>query len=474
MKIKIEMKANAMMKSKKKTNVRKRVASIGGLLVALIIPMLACSERPPKNIILMISDGCGYNHFDAASLFEKGQPGTQVYESFPVQLAVCTASLSTPGYDAEKIWSDFDAVREKPTDSAASATAFATGHHTLNGRLAVDADGNPLLTILEHAETLNKSTGLVTTVPFCHATPAGFASHVDARGDYGQIAQQMLQTGAVDVLMGAGHPDYGSAGEKLQQPNPVHFGDAVLWEAVKAGQAGGDSDGDGAADAWTMIDSLADWQSLAEGPTPKRLFGLAPVATTLQQDRPGDTLVHPFGVELIKNVPSLRHMTRVALNVLDNNPNGFFMMIEGGAVDWASHSNQMGRLIEEQIDFNRAVEAVVAWIDSTSSWSETLLIITADHETGYLTGPGSGRATETGIEAKWNPLQNNGASVMPGHEWHSNSHTNSLVPLFAKGRGSETLRRKLVGEDPVRGPYVTNAGVGQALFELWKSKPAAD
>jgi alkaline phosphatase len=146
-------------------------------------------------------------------------------------------------------------------------------------------------------------------------------------------------------------------------------------EAVKAGQAGGDSDGDGAADAWTMIDSLADWQSLAEGPTPKRLFGLAPVATTLQQDRPGDTLVHPFGVELIKNVPSLRHMTRVALNVLDNNPNGFFMMIEGGAVDWASHSNQMGRLIEEQIDFNRAVEAVVAWIDSTSSWSETLLII---------------------------------------------------------------------------------------------------
>ncbi len=83
-------------------------------------------------------------------------------------------------------------------------------------------------------------------------------------------------------------------------------------------------------------------------------------------------------------------MTKAALNVLDDDPNGFFIMIEGGAVDWAAHANQSGRLIEEMNDFNKSIEAVIRWIDTNSNWNETLVIITADHETGHLTGPGSG------------------------------------------------------------------------------------
>ncbi len=83
-------------------------------------------------------------------------------------------------------------------------------------------------------------------------------------------------------------------------------------------------------------------------------------------------------------------------------------MVEGGAVDWAAHANQSGRVIEEEIDFNHSVEAVVEWVEKNSNWGETLVIVTGDHETGYLTGPGSDPA--------WMPLVNNGAGYLPGME----------------------------------------------------------
>jgi alkaline phosphatase len=128
---------------------------------------------------------------------------------------------------------------------------------------------------------------------------------------------------------------------------------------------------------------------MASGDTPLRVIGLPQVHETLQQKRRGDDLADPYVVNRTETVPTLAEMSQVALNVLDNNRDGFFLMIEGGAVDWAGHDNQSGRLIEEEIDFNRAVEAVAAWIEKNSSWDDTLLIVTADHETGYLNGPGS-------------------------------------------------------------------------------------
>ena len=97
----------------------------------------------------------------------------------------------------------------------------------------------------------------------------------------------------------------------------------------------------------------------------------------------------PFAAPLNRNVPTLATMSKAAINCLDNNPKGFYLMIEGGAVDWANHANQPDRMIEEQIDFVEAVEAVVAWIESHGGWDETLLILTADHECGLLWGPNS-------------------------------------------------------------------------------------
>ena len=125
------------------------------------------------------------------------------------------------------------------------------------------------------------------------------------------------------------------------------------------------------ADPWTLIERRTDFQQLAVGATPQRLLGIPQVAKTLQQGRSGDPHARPYAVPLLKTVPTLTVMTRAALNVLDNDPDGFFLMIEGGAVDWASHDNQSGRMLEEQLDFDRTVAAVVRWVENHSSWDET-------------------------------------------------------------------------------------------------------
>ena len=129
---------------------------------------------------------------------------------------------------------------------------------------------------------------------------------------------------------------------------------------------------------------------------------------------------------------------------------------QGRAGDWASHANQSGRMIEEQLDFENAVKTVIQWVRKKSSWRETLLVITSDHETGYLTGPGS--------DPTWEPIVNNGARNLPGMEWQSGSHTNSLVPLSARGRGVRRLQQYADQDDPVHGPYVDNTELSMVIF----------
>ena len=191
---------------------------------------------------------------------------------------------------------------------------------------------------------------------------------------------------------------------------------------------------------------------------------------TLQNRRVGDPKAEsPYTDPMIETVPSLETMARAALNVLDNDPDGFFVMIEGGAVDWSSHRNESSRMVEEMINFNRAIAAAVEWVETSSSWDETLLIITADHETGYLTGPGSGNVTQPDgtMEAVYNPLVNNGAGNMPGHDWNSGGHVNTLVPFYAKGAGSDLLLQYADDWDPNRGYYINNTEFAQLVFRLW-------
>jgi alkaline phosphatase len=432
----------------------------------------SCKRAPqPLNIILMITDGCGYNCFDFASFYHYGKTGSQVYESFPVQFPVSTYSASSTPYDPQKAWATFDFVLSDPTDSAASATAMATGVKTNDNTVGLDPHGKKLTSIVEIAEELGKKTGSVTSVTFCHATPASFIAHSESRYMYGDIARQIINKSPADVVMGCGHPYFDRSGRPVEEPDFRYVGDRETWEALLRGDIETDADSDGNSDPWTVIQTAEEFRSLIEGPAPSRVFGIAPIYRTLQQEREGDEQADPFDVPLLQTVPTLSEMALAALNVLDDDPDGFFLMIEGGAIDWACEDNQKGRLIEEQISFNQAVEAVVDWIETCSRWEDTLLIVTSDHETGYITGPGSGKETPGGDLTKtWKPLVNKGKGEVPGMEWHHDYHTNSLVPVYAKGYGSDRFAALADETDPVRGFYIDNTEIGLLMIELLKER----
>lgn len=427
--------------------------------VAYFAAASAQETEAPKNIIVMIADGWSYNHIVAARFYARGAEGEEVYESFH-HMAMATYSADGHGYDPAKPWKDSAYVNEGATDSAAAATAMSTGVLTRNGVIGLDPEGKPLRHIVDVAEARGKATGVVSSVPLAHATPAGFVAHNKSRNDYPGISAEMILESPLEVIMGAGHPYYDNDGKRLDpgamsDKRYVGVGGKDTWDQVQAGAAGADADGDGKPDPWVFIETRGQFQQLADGGTPDRVLGVPQVEKTLQQERAGDGKADPFEVPLTETVPTLEEMTQAALNVLDNDPDGFFVMIEGGAVDWASHDNQSGRVIEEMLDFNASVEAVVNWVEAHSSWDETLLVVTGDHECGYLTG-------RDGYD-----VENLGKGNVPGMKWNSGKHTNSLIPLYAKGPGATTLTGFVEGVDPRRGRYIHSSAIAKAAQSLW-------
>jgi alkaline phosphatase len=420
-----------------------------------------------KNVILMISDGCGYNHVQATDYYRGAEA---VFEGFPVRLGVTTYPYHSPGgplgYDPDLMWHDFDyCMTSLVTDSAAAATALASGVKTNNGAIGLDATGAPVVTVTERAEALGKATGVVTTVPWSHATPAAFVAHADDRDSYAEIARQMIQDSAVDVIMGAGNPDFDNDGLAAAN-DPLYVGGASLWAELKdldpTSPSVADANGDGRPDAWTLIQTKAQFEALTSSTvTPTRVCGTAQVYSTLQQARTGNPYAAPYAVPFDSTVPDLSTMVKAALNVLDDDPDGLFLMVEGGAVDWASHLDETGRMIEEEADFADAVDAVVQWVLTHGGWEETLLIVTADHETGMLWGPGSGTVNGASVFA---PVVDDGKSVVPGVSWHSVGHTNQLVPLYAIGVNSGTLSAGAKLSDPRRGSYLDNVDIADLIL----------
>lgn len=406
------------------------------LFVAVVFTMLICvasaQAGDAKNVILLISDGMGFGSLMAADYYTGEQA---VYETFTTKYMMSTYAVDG-SYDPTGAVGNFEYWKQNPTDSSAAATAMATGVKTYNGAINVDTSYNPLTTIVEVASGLGKATGVVTSVEFSHATPAGMVAHNVSRNDYAGIANEMIYNSDLDVIMGAGHPEWDN-GTQYSGASKYVGGDAT-YNDLSAGTATA-KDGQ----TWTYIESKADFEALATASdTPDKVLGLAMNNYTLQQGRPGDgSVVDP--TTMVDNVPTLETMTKGALNALDNNKDGFFLMVEGGAVDWANHANQPGREVEEQMDFNASVQAVVDWVAANSSWDETLVIVTADHECGYLWGPD---ADAPG--GMYNLVEDNGEGNMPGTEYFSGDHTNMLVPLFAMGAGSEMFASLVDGVDP--------------------------
>jgi alkaline phosphatase len=451
------------------------VVSVTAILATSVTGVSAKAEikkndaNLPKNIIVMIADGWGFNQVLSTNYYQG--INKQSYELFPVKAGMSHYEVEKSGgepviygYDPIAMWSDFNYTKQNATDSASSGTAIASGNKTYSGMIGWSINGEAVYLITELAEELGKSTGVVTSVQISHATPASFVAHNASRNNYSDIANEMILSSATDVIMGAGNPFFDNDGNELLSGNFRYIGGESTWEGLTAGTIGNDADGDGIIDYWSLIQDKTDFQNLMTGETPDRVIGIAQVATTLQQSRSGDGSADPLVVPFNDNVPTLAEMSVGALNVLDSNDNGFFLMIEGGAIDWAGHANQSGRSIEEMMDFNTAVESVIEYLKVNNLWDDTLLIVTGDHETGYLLGPDSGSTDDGPV---WNPIINNGAGSLPGMDWYSGDHTNQLIPFFATGKGHQLVKAYIDETDPVRGKYLDNTDIGKLMFDIW-------
>jgi alkaline phosphatase len=454
---------------------------------------------PAKYLIILIGDGMGDNQRLAADLYSGNAPE---YESWS-QHWVSTYP-SGGSYDPDQAWADFSYVLENPTDSAAAATALFTGEKTGNIRIDVSEDGNTRLTsIADQARTLDKAIGAVTSVYISHATPGAWLAHNDSRANGYAIADEELwgnpnTTGIAsssyyggshgpslppaEVVIGAGHPGW-NGGQYVNSAMRNKL-------ATESGSPG----------AFTFIERLAGHPdggarllAAAEDPDVLRLAGLFGGSGGNLEYRQAN------GAGASLENPTLAEMTQSALTVLSRDSDGFVLMIEGGAIDWGAHANDMDHMIGEVLGFNAAVQTVIDWVDdpgTESTWENTLVIVTADHETGYLTqAPGIfpdhplGEITTatlalektnqvTGQRASWQDTNLN--NLIDTQEtvywaWNTGGHSNSLVPLFAKGAGAELFAGKThpSDPDPVRGAFLDNTDIFSVMDSASVSDPCS-
>jgi len=311
----------------------------------------SCLAAPIRNVILCIGDGMGPGQVAAAHCFA----GTNlVFEAFPFRS--CMTTFSSGG---------------DVTDSAAAATALSAGFKVYNGVvcLAIPGEGGELETMLEAFKKRDKSTGLVTTSFLTDATPAGFGAHAYNRyTDERVIAYDYFWRTRPNVLFGGG--GYSLDADEAWAAGYLVATDAASLEALR-----------GARD-----EHIAG------------IFGYGPL---------------PYVYDGLGDMPSLSQMTDVALGVLGNDPDGFFLMVEGGRIDHACHDNDIERCVPETLAFGEAVSLIVAW---AAGRSDTLVIVTADHETGGLT-----------------VLADNGKGVLPDVVWGTGRHTDTPVSIYGWG-----------------------------------------
>lgn len=342
------------------------------------------TDEPIYAIILFIGDGMGLAHRTAAQWLSVGLDGQLVMDTLPARGMSRTGAIGSP-----------------ITDSAAAATALATGQKTTRGYLGMDRYSQSLPTILELAQQAGWSVGLVTTTGITHATPAGFATHVTSRYDYDEIALQM-ENANVDVLLGGAENDFLPQFTDGCYPSPGEREDGrnLIAEAI--------------IDGYTYVCTEDELHSLDLKNT-DRLLGLFG----------DDGMIFPFQ-------PNLLEMTIAAITVLSQNPEGFFLMVEAGQIDWAAHDNEA----EEVMAFTLGLDAAVAYAQEFSLQnSNTLIIVTADHETGGMI---------VSTEPTSPSYREDGPFGMPDGtpfyiNWTSDYHTAEDVPVTALGPWSTWL-----------------------------------
>jgi alkaline phosphatase len=314
----------------------------------------------PKNVIFLIGDGMGLPQITGAMYMNNNKT---VFERF-----------KNIGF--HKSHSSDNLV----TDSAAGATSFASGVKTYNGAIGVNSRKEPVPTLLEKAEQKGMATGLVASSSIVHATPAAFIAHVESREDYEDIALGFLDT-PVDIFIGGGL-DY-FARRKDQRD--------LVTELTAKGYE---------------ITNFFNQEIYDLDITTKKNIGYFTANSEPLPVSEGRDYLMPA--------------SKKAIDFLDErSPNGFFLMIEGSQIDWGGHANDATYVVSELQDFEKVIDAV---LDFAKRDKTTLVVVTADHETGgFAVQPGS-RLNDIKVA------------------FTTKSHTALMIPVFAEGPGAEAFR----------------------------------
>ncbi|MBO4984357.1 MAG: alkaline phosphatase [Bacteroides sp.] len=318
----------------------KRIFSL--LLVALFV--LSVDAQQAKYVFYFIGDGMGVNQVNATEMYlaeKQGRIGVEplLFPTFPVSGMATTYSATN-----------------SITDSSAAGTALATGTKTYNGAIGVDPQKNPLVSVAAKAKKAGRKVGVTTSVSVDHATPSAFYAHQPDRGWYYEIACE-IPTSGFDFYAGAGFLKPTTSADKKQMPSIF----SVLEE-----------------NGYTLARGVEEYKAKSSA---KKMV--------LIQKEGADTSSLPYAIDRKEGDLSLKEITESAIDFLTKgNKKGFFLMVEGGKIDWSCHGNDAATTFEEVVDFDNAIR--VAYEFYKKHPKETLIVVTADHETGGL-GMGTGK-----------------------------------------------------------------------------------
>ena len=402
----------------------------------------------------------------------------------------------TPGSDREYIKASYP-------DSANTATTLYTGVKSYNNAIAVDIYERPLTTILRTAADQKKSTGLVTSVPIDHATPGAASANVNRRNKYDinapgatpldNILQQQLRIYQPTVLLGGGHP-LSNVKEPLPTGiEPVHtYISAATYQELSKKPTTNIYQYTFLERGTNAAQKLAQTAAKIDPNRGQRLLGIygatgqagnLPVSSAkgdysttgfvgtvhstrgLQPDTKRPLTQNQTDAEFIKQErnqnPTLNELTTAALTVLGKDPDGFWLMIEGGDIDWAAHDNHLDNLIGTTLDFDRSVGTVIKWIATHGGWERNQLIVTADHDHYFtlnddfpdrLRRQGAQRltaintATDAGHYWGSQPVVTKdaaGKELLETGKYGWGNHTNRPVPVYYQGFASDILTKSI-------------------------------
>jgi len=313
-------------------------------------------KEKPQKVILMIGDGMGLSQITASTIVSQHKLAIEKFKSIGFVKTFSTKLI---------------------TDSAASATAIATGKKTYNGAISMSVKQDTLKTILEYAEEASWKTGIVTTATVTHATPACFYGHQPRRSMVNRKLAAQFIAKDIEVLMGGG------------------------WHYFKDGLDGRDITKEAQEKGYFVtnsIDKIGDYRPQ------KALCLISPKLPPKVNER-GDFLPQA---------------TKKSIEILNQENSSFFLVIEGGQIDWGGHENKTNYIIKETLDFDRAIQQA---LDFAQKDKNTLVIVTADHETGGC-AINSGDTKEGVVECKYT----------------TDYHTATMVPIFAYGPGAQKFQ----------------------------------